>query len=230
MVCSVRFILISERIKMKVESRISKIFERLSDLYPGAGCHLVYKEPHELLLSGILSAQTLDARVNSITPTLFRKYPSLVDLSKADIEFLEKLLKPVGMYKMKSRRLKDAASFIVKEFRGSIPEDMDELVKIPGVGRKTANLFIGEYLGKPAIIVDTHFIRVTARLGLVPEGLTPDEIEFELIKVIPAKIMTKFSFVIGDHGREICKARKPACGSCDISRYCCAVAQKLDCP
>ncbi|MBN1620893.1 endonuclease III [candidate division WOR-3 bacterium] len=207
---------------MKIETKVCKIYEILSRLYPRAKCHLLYSEPHQLLISGILSAQTLDSRVNSVTPKLFKEYPTLKSISQADESYLRTLLKPVGMFNIKSKRIIEAAAFIENEYFGCIPETIEELVRIPGVGRKTANLFIGEYLGKPAIIVDTHFKRVTARLCLVEEGMTPDEIEFEVMKILPQKIRTTFSFSVGDHGREVCKARKPLCSICCITKYCCS--------
>lgn len=212
---------------MSNKERVLKIYRILSKLYPLAKCHLNYNKPHELLFSGILSAQTLDARVNSVTPALFKKYPGVEEISKADPKILEDILKPVGMYRMKSIRIIKAASFLIEKYNGALPETIEDLVEIPGVGRKTANLFVGEFLGKPAIIADTHFIRVTTRLGIVEEGLTPEEIEFRLIKIVPAKIRTGFSFVIGDHGRNICKARKPNCSECEISKFCNKAQKKI---
>ncbi len=207
---------------MKLEKKATEIYEILSRLYPRAGCHLLYDGPHQLLISGILSAQTLDSRVNSVTPLLFKKYPTLKSMSQADELYLRTLLKPVGMFNTKSKRIIEAAAFIENEYSGRIPETIEELIKIPGIGRKTANLFIGEFLGMPAIIVDTHFKRVTVRLCLVEEGLNPDEIEFEMMKILPQKIRTNFSFSVGDHGREVCKARKPLCGICRVRKYCCS--------
>ncbi|MBN1150873.1 endonuclease III [candidate division WOR-3 bacterium] len=205
---------------MTKKERAVKIYEILSKLYPHAKCHLNYKKPYELLLSGILSAQTLDSRVNSVTPVLFKRYPGVNEISRADPEILEEILKPVGMYRMKSARIIGAASFLKQRYNGEVPETIEDLIRIPGVGRKTANLFVGEFLGKPAIIADTHLIRVTARLGLVEEHLNPEEIEFKLVKIVPDKIRTGFSFVIGDHGRNVCKARKPNCAGCEISKLC----------
>lgn len=204
---------------MNLKARAHKIASILAGQYPDARCMLDHKDAFQLLVATILAAQCTDKKVNEVTPALFRKYPTPKALAAANIAALEREIKPTGFFRMKSKSIKNCAVAIVAHHGGKVPGTMEQLLALPGVGRKTANVVLGECFGKPGIIVDTHFRRVAARLGLTRSD-DPDTIESDLDALIPEKDRTLFSHLITFHGRQICSARKPKCDVCPISSLC----------
>ncbi len=204
---------------MDGKRNVDKILEILDRLYPDARCSLNFSNPLELLVATILSAQCTDERVNEVTRGLFRKYRSAEDFAKASQEELEEDIRPTGFYKNKARSLRKCCKELVEKFDGKVPADLDELVKLPGIGRKTANVVLGAAFGIPGIVVDTHVKRIAGRLGLTREK-DPVKIEFDLMKIIPKDRWTKFSHQMIYHGRAICKSRKPLCNQCALREYC----------
>jgi endonuclease-3 len=201
------------------KKRASEVLRILEGEYPDARPLLNYKNPFELLAATILAAQCTDERVNGVTPALFEKYPDAGSLAGADRAELERIVRPTGFFKNKAKSLLGAARTLVEEFGGIVPAGIDELTRLPGVGRKTANVVAGNCYGVPAVIVDTHLKRVTGRLGLA-ESDDPDRIELELRAVLREEDCTRFSHVVNFHGRYVCRARKPRCPSCAIERLC----------
>ena len=214
---------------LQLKTRIKSIIRILKKILPDAACHLIYQTPEQLLIATILSAQTRDERVNKATQQIFAKYPTPGELADADLRWLKKVIKPVGMNKTKSKRIIEASKKLIVDFGGKVPSTMEKLLTIPGVGRKTANLVLSEVFNQPGIIVDTHLQRVTARLGLVEPNLNPDKIEYKLNKIVSLSQRAKFSHLIGDHGRQTCKARKPLCGECCLIEHCCSQRKLTDC-
>ncbi len=204
---------------MDLKLRARKITAILRGKYPDARCMLDHKDAFQLLVATILAAQCTDKKVNEVTPALFRKYASPKALAAADLAALEREIKPTGFFRMKSKSIKGCAAAIVENHGGKVPGTMEQLVALPGVGRKTANVVLGECFGQPGIIVDTHFRRVAARLGLTASD-DPDRIESELDVLIPPADRTLFSHLITFHGRQICVARKPKCDVCPVSGFC----------
>jgi len=212
----------SERIEVdKVEAaeRIKKILPILKKLYPDARTALNFGNPLELLIATILSAQCTDKRVNLVTKEVFKKYKSVSDWAKADIKQIETDIKSTGFYHNKAVNIQSACKKIEEEFGGRVPDTMEELVRLQGVGRKTANVVLGNVFGKPGIVCDTHVIRLSRRLGL-SENTNATKLEFDLNKIVPRKNWVMFSHLLIFHGRNICKARKPECGACLIAKYC----------
>ncbi len=201
------------------KKRVGKIINILKKLYPDAKTHLNFSNPLELLIATILAAQCTDERVNKVTESLFKKYRTAQDYANADLKVLEQEVKPTGFYKNKAKAIKSCCQVLVENYNGNVPDTLDELIKLPGVGRKTANAVLANAFGKEGIIVDTHLKRVTARLGLVKSN-NPDKIEFELMEIVPKGKWTLFSHLIGEHGRYVCEARKPKCSICKISKLC----------
>ena len=199
--------------------RASEILELLKKKYPDARVLLDYKSPFELLIATILAAQCTDERVNGVTPRLFSRFPDPVSMSRAESEEIESIIRPTGFFKAKTKSLLGASKALAQRFSGRVPETIEELVTLPGVGRKTANVVIGNCYGKPAIMVDTHVKRVSTRLGLTAQK-DPDKIELDLKKVIPEKSQTLYSRVVTFHGRYTCVARKPRCSECVIEKLC----------
>jgi len=191
----------------------------LEKLYPNIKCSLSYKNNYELLIAVRLSAQCTDARVNIVTQTLFRKYKSLEDFADADLSQLEQDVKPCGFYHTKAKNIKDMAMVLIEKYNGELPQTMEELTSLPGVGRKTANLIMGDVWGKPAIVTDTHCIRITGRLGLT-ENTEPYKVEKDLVKLIPPEVSSRFCHQTVQFGRDICRARKPDCGKCPLNFFC----------
>ncbi len=202
-----------------LENKARKILRFLKKAYPDAKCHLVYKNASELLIGSILSAQCTDKRVNMITSKLFEKYPDLEAFSCASEQELQNDVRSTGFYRNKAKAIINCSREIIQKHKGKVPSKMEELVNLSGVGRKTANVIIGNYFKKPGIIVDTHIMRLSRRLGLTSNS-DPVKIEFDLRKCIPEKDWTFFSNSLGDHGRNVCKARKPLCSKCGISKVC----------
>ena len=193
--------------------------ERLRELYPAA-TELLHENPFQLLIATILSAQTTDRSVNSITPELFRRYPTAEDLAGADPAAIEKLIKPTGFFRAKTKRIIAASRKLVELFGGVVPNTMEDLIKIPGIGRKTANVVLGHAYGmNEGIAVDTHVLRVTNRLGLA-EGDDPVEVEAQLRKLVPRERWTRTTDLVIFHGRRVCDARRPACGRCTLFDLC----------
>ncbi|MBE6860101.1 MAG: endonuclease III [Clostridia bacterium] len=193
--------------------------DELEKLYPDALCSLNYSEPYELMIAARLSAQCTDARVNIVTETLFKKYPDLQSFANADLNQLEQDIKPCGFYKTKAKSIKLMANQIINDFNGQLPDTMDKLLTLSGIGRKTANLIMGDIWKKPAIVTDTHFIRITGRLGLT-SNKEPAKVEKDLIPLIPPERSSDFCHRIVLFGREYCKARKPLCDKCPLNYFC----------
>lgn len=191
----------------------------LEEYYPKSVCALQYKEPYELLIAVRLSAQCTDARVNIVTKTLFQQYPTLESFAAANLEELEQAVKPCGFYHMKAKSIKEMAIRLLTVYDGKIPDTMEELLTLPGVGRKTANLILGDVYGQPAIVADTHFIRITGRLGLTTNK-EPAKVERDLRPLIPPERSSDFCHRIVQFGRDICRARKPLCGNCPMADFC----------
>lgn len=193
--------------------------EALEKLYPDAGCSLVYSKPYELMIAARLSAQCTDARVNIVTKELFKKYPTLESFAQADLSELEEAVKPCGFFRTKAKSIKEMANQLINNFNGQIPDNMDDLLTISGIGRKTANLMMGDVWGKPAIVTDTHFIRITGRIGLTT-NTEPQKVEKDLVKLIPPEVSSDFCHRIVQFGRDVCKARKPLCNECVCQEFC----------
>ncbi len=204
---------------MTKKERALKAVEILKEIYPNAVCSLISKSPFELLVAVRLSAQCTDARVNLVTPALFERYKTIEDFASADVKEVEGYIRSCGFYKNKAESIVGMAQKILSDFGGRVPDNIDDLITLPGVGRKTANLIVGDVYGKAAIVVDTHCIRITNRLGLVSEK-DPKKIEFALKKIIPAEEGSDFCHRIVLFGRDTCSARKPKCGDCPMSGIC----------
>jgi endonuclease-3 len=199
--------------------RTDRIFSLLDREYPQARPHLDFRNAFELLVATILAAQCTDEMVNKVTPELFSRYPDPGALAAARPEDLERLIRSTGFYKNKARSLLNMARAIREQYKGKLPVTVEELIKLPGVGRKTANVVAGNCYGTPAIIVDTHFKRVIGRLGL-SDQTNPDKIEFSMWELVPEPKRTRFSLIVNEHGRRVCTARKPLCPQCVIADLC----------
>lgn len=196
--------------------------EILEEQYSESVCALQYEKPYELLISVRLSAQCTDARVNIVTKTLFRQYPTLESFANANLEELEQVVKPCGFYHTKAKSIKEMAIRLLTVYNGIIPDTMEELLTLPGVGRKTANLILGDVYGQPAIVTDTHFIRIMGRLGLT-EHKEPEKVERDLRPLIPPERSSDFCHRIVQFGRDVCRARKPLCEKCPMADFCSSV-------
>jgi endonuclease III len=205
--------------KEKKKARALKIIDALEREYPNAACHLHFKNPFQLLVSTILAAQSTDVGVNKVMDELYKKYKTPADFAKAKPEVLEKELSSINFFRNKTKSVIKCSTSLVEKFGGEVPKTMDELVELAGVGRKTANVVLGNCFGIPAIMTDTHLNRVTQRLGLVDTDV-PDKIEAALKEIIPDNKQVKFSHLIGEHGRNVCKSRKPLCDECVINKLC----------
>lgn len=199
--------------------RARKIIGILKAEYPDAKCSIDFGAPHQLLVAAILAAQCTDERVNMVTPELFRKYPDVEAFANADPAELEEMVKPTGFFRNKTKAIIASAREIVAQYGGRVPDTIEELTSLTGVGRKTANLIIGVVYGKPAIIVDTHVKRVSGRLELT-ENEDPTKIEFDLVEVLPVDDWTIFNHLIIYHGRAVCKAPTPICSICKLLELC----------
>jgi len=201
------------------KARTAKIYNILLAEYPNANCHLDFKNPFQLLISTLLAAQCTDVRVNTVMGPLYKKYKTPQDFLNVKPAELEKELSSINFYRNKTKSVINTSKSLVENFGGKVPQTMDELISLAGVGRKTANVVLGNCFGQPAITTDTHLNRVSLRLGLVDSEI-PEKIETELKKIIPPEKQMKFSHLIGEHGRQICKARKPMCEECAVNKLC----------
>ena len=208
---------------MTKKQRAGEIIARLEKEYPLADCTLDYDEAWKLLVSVRLAAQCTDARVNVVVKELYEKYPSPEALAAAEPEQIEEIVRPCGLGASKARDIHKCMNVLVKEYGGKVPEDFDALLKLPGVGRKSANLIMGDVFGKPAIVTDTHCIRLVNRMGLVDGIKDPKKVEMALWKIIPAEKGNDFCHRLVHHGREVCTARKAYCDKCCLNGVCKAV-------
>ena len=208
--------------KTEKKKRLALIIERLKEVYPEAECALHYDgDPWKLLVMGRLSAQCTDARVNIVCEELFKRFPTAEAMANGDISEIERIVKPCGLYRMKAANIQDASRMLITDFGGELPDTMEELLKFPGVGRKIANLLLGDVFGKEAIVTDTHCIRICGRLGMYPEKeKDPTKIEKILRELIDLKEGSDFCHRIVFFGREICTARAPKCDSCSLRDLC----------
>ena len=204
---------------MTPKEKIGPILKLLDRHYPEAHVTLDFTNPLEMLVATVLSAQCTDVRVNEVTPALFAKYRSAADYAKAPLGELEEMIRPTGFFHNKAKSIKGFCQEIVEKYNGQVPASLEELVKLPGVGRKTANVVLGNAFGIPGIFVDTHLGRVSQRLGLTQEK-DPVKIEFDLMPLVSKEHWVKFSHQMIQHGRQICHARNPKCPSCPLLPYC----------
>ncbi|MCI9526647.1 MAG: endonuclease III [Lachnospiraceae bacterium] len=206
---------------MTKEKLALEMIERLKKEYPQAGCTLDYNEAWKLLVSVRLAAQCTDARVNVIVEELYAVYPDVKALAEAPVEEIEKIVKPCGLGKSKARDISACMKILYEQYDGKVPEDFDALLKLPGVGRKSANLIMGDVFHKPAIVTDTHCIRLANRMGLVDNIKEPKKVEMALWKLIPPEEGSDFCHRLVYHGREVCTARtKPYCDKCCVKDIC----------
>ena len=205
---------------MRTPEQVNEIISRLEDEYPLAECTLDFRKDYELLFSVRLAAQCTDERVNKITPALFERFPTLESFAGADVQEVEKYIHSCGFFRAKARDIVLCAQALIEKHGGRVPDTMEELVKLPGVGRKTANLILGDVFGKPAVVVDTHCIRLSNRMGLVDGLKEPVKIERELRKILPPEKSSDLCHRLVHHGRAVCTARKPECGRCCVRHVC----------
>ena len=208
--------------KSEKKKRLSLIVERLKEIYPNSECALHYDgDPWKLLVMGRLSAQCTDARVNIVCEELFKRFPDAEAMANGDISEIEEIVKPCGLYRMKTDNIREASRMLITDFDGKLPDNMDDLLKLPGVGRKIANLLLGDIFGKEAIVCDTHCIRICGRLGMYPEKeKDPTKIEKILRDLIDMKEGSDFCHRIVLFGRETCTARAPMCQGCALADLC----------
>jgi endonuclease-3 len=198
---------------------IPQILHILDQTYPKAKCSLDFTSPLELLVATVLSAQCTDERVNQVTKTLFDKYRTAADYANAPLEELEDDIRSTGFFRNKAKSLKNCSAALVEKHQGEVPDSLEKLVKLPGIGRKTANVILGTAFKIPGIVVDTHVGRISQRMGLTREQ-DPVKIEFDLMEIIPKDKWTTFSHQLIQHGRAICNARKPKCEKCPLLEHC----------
>lgn len=196
-----------------------RVIEELSQAYPEAHCALDFETPTQLLFATILSAQCTDVMVNKVTKDLFPRYPDAAALAKAEQNEVESIVRRTGFYRNKAKNLIACAKAMVERHGGEVPKDLESLTKLPGAGRKTANVVLGNAFGIPGMVVDTHVMRLSQLIGLV-DSTTPEKIELELMELVPKDQWTMFSHWLISHGRAICIARRPKCGSCVIAKIC----------
>lgn len=204
---------------MDPAEKIGPILKLLEECYRDAHVTLDFTNPLELLVATVLSAQCTDVRVNQVTPAIFKQYPSAAHYADADLTDLEQAIYTTGFYHQKAKSLKGLSRALVDQFGGRVPASLDDLVKLPGIGRKTANVILGNAFGIPGLVVDTHMSRVSQRLGLTVQK-DPVKIEFDLMPLVPKERWVKFSHQMIWHGRQICTAKKPDCPRCPLLPYC----------
>ncbi|HHX17516.1 MAG TPA: endonuclease III [Clostridium sp.] len=201
------------------KERVKKILQIFDNDYEDAECTLIYKNTLELLISTQLAAQCTDERVNIVTEKLYKKYKNPHDFANADLKELENDIRSTGFFRNKAKNIKETCRILIEKHNGQVPDNLEDLLKLPGVGRKTANVVLGNVFKIPAIVIDTHAKRLSNRIGL-SDSDNPEKIEFDLMKVVPKENWTKFSQQLVYHGRSVCKARKPDCKNCNILKYC----------
>lgn len=204
---------------LKIKARAEEIVNRLEKVYPNAQCSLEYEKPYELLISVRLSAQCTDARVNIVTKELFKKFPTLESFADAELSEVEEIVRPCGLYHTKAKSIIELSKKLIRDFDGKVPDNMEDLLSLPGIGRKTANLILGDVYKQPAVVTDTHCIRICARLGL-SEGRDPTKVERQLRNVLPMDRASDFCHRLVIFGRDICSARNPKCKECPLSDLC----------
>ncbi len=204
---------------MRKQERVLAAVEGLEKLYPDAICSLEYRDPFQLLIATRLSAQCTDKRVNMVTPQLFCEFPTPEKMANGNIKRVEELIKTCGLYKTKAQDLVGIGKMLVENYGGTVPDSIEELTKLPGVGRKTANLVCGDIFGKPAVVTDTHFIRICNRLGFV-KTTNPSQVEREMRKLLPPQKSNDFCHRTVLFGRDICTARKAKCEECPLNEFC----------
>ena len=206
---------------MTKKQRAFEVIERLKNEYPDAGCTLDYDQAWKLLVSVRLAAQCTDARVNVVVEGLYEKYPDVDALAAADVDDIEEIVRPCGLGRSKARDISACMKILRDDYGGRVPDDFDALLKLPGVGRKSANLIMGDVFGKPAIVTDTHCIRLVIRIGLVDGIIEPKKVEMALWKIIPPEEGSDFCHRLVYHGRDVCTARtKPHCEKCCLADIC----------
>ena len=205
---------------MKTKAQTAAIIAALKELYPDAACSLDYGKDYELLFSVRLAAQCTDARVNLVTPALFARYPTLEDFARADVDEVGTYVQSCGFWHAKARDIVSSAQQLLERFGGRVPDTMDDLLSLPGVGRKTANLILGDVYGKDGYVCDTHCIRITGRLGITDGSKDPLKVERQLRAALPPEEANDFCHRMVLHGRALCMARKPACDRCPLRSLC----------
>ena len=205
---------------MRKKELASEVIERLKKAYPDSVCTLETEDAWQLLVSVRLAAQCTDKRVNETVPALFAKYDSPEKLAKAPLSSIEKIIKPCGLFKTKARDIKACMTELVERFDGAVPDTMEELLSLPGVGRKSANLILGDIFGKESYVCDTHCIRLSGRIGLSDGSKDPVKVEIQLRKIVPPKESGGLCHRLVDHGRAVCKAQKPMCDQCVLADIC----------
>ena len=201
------------------QSFVAAIRPILDQTYPGACCSLSFDQPYQLLIATQLAAQCTDARVNLVTPALFQRYPTVESFAKADQTELEGYIRSTGFFRNKAKNIIGCCQMLLERYDGIVPDTMEELLTLPGVGRKTANLILGDVFDQPSIVVDTHCIRLSNRMGLTRQK-DPAKIEAELKKIVPTDYQTRFCHILVFHGRTYCKAQRPDCVGCPINGLC----------
>lgn len=204
---------------MAKKEKVKRIKEYLDQTYGDAPCTLDYDDPFQLLVATVLAAQCTDARVNMVTPALFKKYTTVEAFAKAELSDVEDLIRSTGFFRNKAKNIVACANVLLERHGGQVPDTMEELIALPGVGRKIANLLLGDVFGKPCIVVDTHCKRITNLLGLT-KNTDPTKIEMDLRKIIPPEYGALFCHQIVEHGRAICIARRPKCSECGMNTVC----------
>lgn len=204
---------------MRKKDFVLKLKEIFDKEYPTACCSLDFKKPYELLIATQLAAQCTDARVNIVTKDLFKKYTSVEDFANADLSELEKDIRSTGFYRNKAKNIIGCCKMLLSDFGGEVPDTMEELTRLPGTGRKTANIILGDIYEKPSVVVDTHCIRLSNRFGLTKNS-DPYKIELDLKKIVPEDYQTRFCHTLVFHGRAYCNARSPKCETCPVKEIC----------
>lgn len=204
---------------MNKKEKVLRIISELKEEYPDVKCALVYEQPHELLIATRLSAQCTDKRVNLVTPEMFKKYPTIEAFANAEVSEIEECIKSCGLYKTKARDISEMCKLLHEKYNDIVPDTLEELTKLPGVGRKTANLICGDLYGKPALVCDTHVIRLTNRLGLT-DSRDAGKVERQLAEIVPPDEGLMLCHRLVWHGRLVCNARKPECERCRLKKIC----------
>ncbi|MBR6760679.1 MAG: endonuclease III [Oscillospiraceae bacterium] len=202
-----------------LQKKAVEICDRLDTVYPEAPCSLEYQEPYQLMIAARLSAQCTDARVNIVTKSLFLQYPSIQAFADADLTELEEAVRPCGFYRTKAKSIQEMCTRLLTVYHGVLPDTLEELLTLSGIGRKTANLLLGDIYGKPAVVTDTHCIRISGRLGLTKRHL-PEQVEEDLRMVLPPERSSRYCHQIVQFGRDVCRARNPLCEQCPLRDLC----------